>query len=41
MDAQTTVLDVVGILEMLTNDFLNNERHLVTELDKALEELKE
>ncbi|MDX9799676.1 MAG: hypothetical protein RBT05_12565 [Bacteroidales bacterium] len=41
MDSQTKILDVVGILEMLTNDFLNNEKHLMNDLDKTIAKLKE
>ncbi len=40
MDAETVVLDVVGILDMLTNDFLNNEKYLINELDQTIKKLK-
>lgn len=41
MNAQTIVMDVVGILDILTSDFLNNEKHLVNELDQTIKILKE
>ncbi len=40
MDSETKVMDVVGTLQILTNDFLSNEIFLKTELEKTVEQLR-
>ncbi len=40
LNSDTKTLDVIGILEMLTNDFLNAEKTLALELEQTLQKLK-
>ncbi len=39
MNSDTKILDVVGVLEMVIGEYLNNERHLKTELEKTIQKL--
>ena len=40
MNSASKILDMVAIIELLTNDYLYNEKLLVNELNKTLEKLK-
>lgn len=40
MTSESKILDMIAILELLTNDYLYNERLLVNELNKTVEKLK-
>lgn len=40
MSSESKILDMIAILELLTNDYLYNERLLVNELNKTVEKLK-
>lgn len=40
IDSDTKILDVIGILELLTNDVLLTEQYLKKELDETIEKLK-
>lgn len=40
MNSESKVLDMIAVLELLTNDYLYNEKLLVNELNKTVEKLK-
>lgn len=40
MSSESKILDMIVILELLTNDYLYNERRLLNELNKTVEKLK-
>jgi len=40
IDSTTKILDIIGILELLTNDVLLTEKYLKKELDETIEKLK-
>lgn len=41
INSETKVIDVLGTLELLTSDFMNSEKVLLSELEKTIKKLKE
>ncbi|UZR99277.1 hypothetical protein [Chondrinema litorale] len=41
INSETKVIDVLGTLELLTSDFMNSEKVLLSELEKTIKQLKE
>lgn len=41
MDSETKTIDVIGIIELLTNDVLDNEKWLLVHLEQSIKTIRE